>query len=165
MLHPARRLWKLAATSATPTVDDGGCRLSTLERTLFDVRRVGDVPGFEIPSRFFQFLRSGDPRPLEPVLEHNRLDLVSLAAVTATCAAAGTRRALTHAATEHRGAGARPHLRAGAGVFDRAEACYRRAADSSTVEVRGEALYRLGLRYRRERRFDEAAGAGGTSWR
>ncbi len=62
---------------------EGGCRLSTLERLLFDVRRVGDVGGFEIPSRFFQFMRSGDPRPLEPVLEHNRLDLVSLAAVTA----------------------------------------------------------------------------------
>ena len=45
--------------------------------------RVGDVGGFEIPSRFFRFLRGGDPRPLEAVLEHNRLDLVSLAAVMA----------------------------------------------------------------------------------
>ena len=77
MLHPARRLWRH---------DEQGCRLSTLERTLFDVRRVGDVPGLEIPSRFFGFVRSGDPRPLEPVLEHNRIDLVSLAAVTAHAA-------------------------------------------------------------------------------
>jgi hypothetical protein len=78
-LHTARRLWKSRSEDAT----EGGCRLSTLERMLFDVRRVGDVPGFEIPARFFQFMRSGDPRPLEPVLEHNRLDLISLAAVTA----------------------------------------------------------------------------------
>ena len=70
-----------AAEASTPAKD--GCRLGTLERVLFDVTRVGDVPGFEIPARYFRFLRSGDPRPLEPVLEHNRLDLVSLAAVTA----------------------------------------------------------------------------------
>ena len=62
-LHTARRLWK----SRTDDPAEGGCRLSTLERLLFDVRRVGDVGGFEIPSRFFQFMRSGDPRPLEPV--------------------------------------------------------------------------------------------------
>src|SRR5262245_21373169 len=62
--------------------DAGGCRLTTRERVLLNLRRVGDVDGFEIPGRFFQFLRTGDARPLEPVLEHNRLDLVSLAAVT-----------------------------------------------------------------------------------
>ena len=45
-----------------------------------------DVPGFEIPSRFFRFVRSGDAHPLEAVLEHNRLDLVSLAAVTGRAA-------------------------------------------------------------------------------
>src|SRR5687768_4581665 len=92
MLHPARRLWKqrdaepaepagVRPWSDPPT--DACCRLATLERRLFDVRRHGDVPGLEIPSRFFRFVRSGDPRPLEPVLEHNRIDLVSLAAVTA----------------------------------------------------------------------------------
>src|SRR5262249_21349204 len=79
MLHPARRLWK----SREAGVDNGGCRLGTLEHVLCGVTRVGDVPGMEIPSRYFRFLRSGDARPLEPVLEHNRLDLISLAAVTA----------------------------------------------------------------------------------
>ena len=44
-----------------------------------------------------------------------------------------------------------------AGSFDRAEACYRRAATPTRVEVRSESLYRLGLRCRRERRFSEAA--------
>jgi tetratricopeptide (TPR) repeat protein len=43
------------------------------------------------------------------------------------------------------------------GDLPRADGCYRRAADAEDVEVRGEALYRLGLRCRRERRFDEAA--------
>src|SRR5438045_2648872 len=74
MLHPARRLWRTRANG----LDDGesGCRLSTLERVLCEVNRVGDVPGMEIPARYFRFLRSGDARPLQPVLEHNRIDLV-----------------------------------------------------------------------------------------
>ena len=151
-LHTARRLWK-ARTEDSP---EGGCRLQTLERTLFDVRRVGDVPGFEIPSRFFQFMRTGDPRPLEPVLEHNRLDLVSLAAVTA--------RAVRLVEDGADGCPDEPQALAvgriyeRAGLFDRAEACYRRASTSDSVEVRGESLYRLGLRCRRDRRFIEAAG-------
>jgi hypothetical protein len=47
------------------------------------MRRVGDVSGFEIPARYFQFVRSGDARPLASILEHNRLDLLTLAALTA----------------------------------------------------------------------------------
>lgn len=152
MLHPARRLWR----SRSALADAGGCRLTTLERMLLNLRRVGDVDGFEIPGRFFQFLRTGDARPLEPVLEHNRLDLVSLAAVTS--------RALRLAG------GGEPACRDGiealsvgrvlerAGAMDRAEACYRRASESPCVETRAESLYRLGLRCRRSGRFDEAAG-------
>jgi uncharacterized protein len=154
MLHSARRLWKVRESPAG-YLDDGGCRLSTLERTLFDVQRIGDVPGLEIPGRFFQFLRSGDPRPLEPVLEHNRLDLVSLAAVTAravrlaeqgveACRDAGEALAL-----------GRVYERAGA--MAGAECCYERGTGSEVAEVRAESLYRLGLRHRRERRFDKAA--------
>lgn len=154
MLHPARRLWRSRGGSGGE-IEEGGCRLSTLEHTLFGVHRIGDVPGFEIPGRFFNFLRTGDPRPLEPVLEHNRLDLVSLAAVMA--------RGLQLAREGH------PHCRdeaealalgrvyERAEAFDRAERCYEAAADSGVPEVRGEALYRLGLRHRRARRFEAAA--------
>ena len=73
MLHPARRLWR----------DDEGGRLIALEHTLCGHVREGDVPGFEIPSRYFHFVRTGDPRGLAAVMEHNRLDLVSLAMLTA----------------------------------------------------------------------------------
>jgi len=146
MLHPARRLWRH---------DEQGCRLSTLERTLFDVRRLGDVPGMEIPSRFFRFVRSGDPCPLEPVLEHNRIDLVSLAAVTA--------RATKLAREGHDACRDCAEALALGRVFEkvqltaRAEACFRRAAGAANQGVRGEALYRLAVRLRRDRRFDEAA--------
>jgi uncharacterized protein len=162
MLHPARRLWRSRSTLAAGIPaeggsheDAGGCRLTTLERVLLNLRRVGDVDGFEIPGRFFQFLRTGDARPLEPVLEHNRLDLVSLAAVTS--------RALRLA-----GAG-EPACRDGiealavgrvlerGGALERAEACYRRASESRCLDTRAESFYRLGLRCRRSGRFEDAA--------
>ena len=151
MLHPARRLWK----SRSGEIDEGGCRLSTLERVLLNMRRVGDVSGFEIPGRFFQFLRTADPRPLEPVLEHNRLDLVSLAAVTSRAlrlASAGEA-----ACRDEAEALAVGRVLERAGHLARAEACYERAAASRCVATRAEALYRLGLRCRRDRRFADAA--------
>jgi hypothetical protein len=159
MLHPARRLWRSRSTISGlhgGHDDAGGCRLTTLERVLLNLRRVGDVDGFEIPGRFFQFLRTGDARPLEPVLEHNRLDLVSLAAVTS--------RALRLTG------GGEPACRDGiealavgrvlerGGEVERAEACYRRASESPCLETRSESFYRLGLRCRRSGRFEEAAG-------
>jgi uncharacterized protein YprB with RNaseH-like and TPR domain len=153
MLHPARRLWRSRA--GTSAMDEGGCRLTTLERVLMGVRRVGDVSAFEIPSRFFRFLRTGDPRPLEPVLEHNRLDLVSLAAVTGR--AARLAREGDGACRDSGEALALGTVFERAGAFARAEACYRRALVAECVEHRAEALYRLGLRCRRERRFSEAA--------
>ena len=124
---------------------------------LCDVTRVGDIPGMDIPARYFRFLRSGDARPLEPVLEHNRLDLISLAAVCAHAVQLvdeGSARCRDAAEALALG---RVYERAGS--IDRAIAAYRRAeADPSAhVDVVLEAIYRLGLRLRRDRRFAEAA--------
>jgi uncharacterized protein len=159
MLHPARRLWlppKGGRAGGSERGREGkDCRLSTLERTLFDVRRVGDVPGMEIPSRFFRFVRSGDPCPLEPVLEHNRIDLVSLAAVTAR--AVQLARDGHDACRDYAEALALGKVFEKAEYFARAEACFRYAIEASEAPVRGEALYRLAVRLRRERRFADAA--------
>jgi uncharacterized protein YprB with RNaseH-like and TPR domain len=81
VLHPARRFW--GATPREIGTDGGSCSLVALEQQVLGMRRLGDVPGFEIPGRYFQFVRSGDARPLAAVLEHNRLDLLSLAGLTA----------------------------------------------------------------------------------
>jgi uncharacterized protein YprB with RNaseH-like and TPR domain len=153
MLHPARRLWKMRTPESD--LEEGGCRLSTLERALFDVRRVGDVSGFEIPGRYFQFLRNGDPRPLEPVLEHNRLDLVSLAAVTAHAVRLAEQG--VEACRDGSEALALGRVYERAGDVTRAGRCYERGAASTNADVRAESLYRVGLRHRRERRFAEAA--------
>lgn len=74
LLYGARRLWKLRFES---------CRLVSLETEVLGVERVGDVPGHLIPVLYFNYLRNKLPTPLEPVFEHNRLDIVSLACLTA----------------------------------------------------------------------------------
>ena len=156
MLHPARRLWR-PRLGTPPDGTEGGCRLATLERVLCGVNRVGDIPGMDIPGRYFRFLRSGDALPLEPVLEHNRLDLISLAAVCAHAVQLveeGTPRCRDGAEAVALG---RVYERAG--CADRAIAAYQRAAadPSAHLDVVLEAIYRLGLRLRRDRRFAEAA--------
>ena len=96
-----------------------------------------------------------DPRPLEPVLEHNRLDLVSLAAVTSRAPPAHGRGG-AGLSRRHRSAGRRTGPRAGR-VLERAALCYERARSSPCVETRAQAVYRLGLRWRRDRCFEDAA--------
>lgn len=83
LLHPARRFWRKEEADAT---GQSSCRLTALEQTQCGFEREGDVPGFEIPSRYFAYVRSGNARPLAAVLEHNRLDLISLAILTARAA-------------------------------------------------------------------------------
>ncbi len=159
MLHPARRLWKTRPSILGPPPDEDSCRLNVLERHLAGVHRVGDVPGFEIPSRYFQFVRDGDARPLEAVLEHNRLDLLSLALVTAHALNVIERgpSATAHPA-ECLGLG---RLYERAGGAQEAEACYLRAAGLSARVgheplVRADALRRLALCRRRAGRPHEA---------
>jgi hypothetical protein len=162
MLHAARRLWRgTRPVVAVPGIQNESCTLASLERALFAVQRHGDVSGYEIPGRYFGFLRSRDARPLEPVLEHNRLDLVSLAALTArACRLLGENGSTGEHPRECLGLG---RLFERAGLVERAEACYMKAvalaARSWHVEdelVRVEALRALALRCRRTGRYSEA---------
>jgi len=54
------------------------CRLQTLERHLCGRARVGDIPGAEIPDAWHQFVHSGDAGRMMAVMEHNRLDLITM---------------------------------------------------------------------------------------
>jgi len=54
------------------------CRLVTLEADILGVRREGDIPGWEIPQRYFDWLKRRDPRLLADIFEHNRLDVISM---------------------------------------------------------------------------------------
>ncbi len=73
LLHACRRLWKLRFES---------CKLTYLEERVLGHERVGDVPGFLIPSLYANYLRFGEAGSLSPVFLHNALDILSLACLT-----------------------------------------------------------------------------------
>jgi hypothetical protein len=153
MLPPARRLW------GRKNADVGSCSLTSLERSVLGFHRVGDVPGFEIPLRYFQFLRTGEAGLIEDVLEHNRLDLVSTAAVMAH--ALGLAKEGPEACRDEREQLGLGRLYERAGDRDRAVRAYELAARETNDDrqVRRHALARLAAILRHEARFDEAADA------
>ena len=162
MLHVARRFWRAAPAGPGAWPDTDSCRLGALERILFGVRRVGDVGGFEIPSRYFDFMRTGNAVPLLPVLEHNRLDLLSLAMMTAR--ALHVLRLAPEGCTSARESLAAGRLLDRAGRGEPAMRCFEDAVERARHErggeaglVRAEALHALALRMRRQGRYDDAA--------
>src|SRR4051812_17890625 len=58
-------------------------RLRTVEESLLDVHRHGDVDGWEIPGRYLDFLRGASAAPLVDVSRHNNQDVRSLAQLLA----------------------------------------------------------------------------------
>jgi len=150
VLHPARQLWGDPST---------GCSLTQLERQLLGVRRAGDLPGFEAPARYFQFIRSGDASLLAAVVEHNRADMLALAAVTARLFAL-VRRGPCAALTPREALGL-GRLYARTGRHDEALAAFERAValmdGGAPAFLAAEALRALALAYRRLRRYDAAA--------
>jgi uncharacterized protein YprB with RNaseH-like and TPR domain len=55
------------------------CRLVTAERNLLGFERQDDLPGSQAPGAWLAYLRTGQWGPLNRVMRHNRLDLISLA--------------------------------------------------------------------------------------
>ncbi|HEY6893669.1 MAG TPA: ribonuclease H-like domain-containing protein [Rhodanobacteraceae bacterium] len=182
VLHPARQFWGspkglryggqvlsyergedgTVAQAFRPGSAEGSCTLQALERKVVGCRtRTGDVPGFEIPARYFAFVRSGDPRPLVPVLEHNRRDLLTLALLTSRLlhlARAGAD--LAGSAAEALALG---KLYVRAGQNGRASDAFTRAVEMSRAPagaydpVRIDAVRALAVLCRRGRQFDQAA--------
>ncbi|HAF11335.1 MAG TPA: hypothetical protein DCK98_14810 [Chloroflexi bacterium] len=73
LLHPARRLWRDRF---------GSTSLRQLEDSVLDVVREDDIPGALIPERYFRWLALRDPQLIEPILNHNARDIVSLVRIT-----------------------------------------------------------------------------------
>lgn len=69
LLHAARRVWGR-------TLSD--CRLKTLEDRILGFSRGDDIPGEEIPERYFDYVRTGDASGLRIVFDHNRNDILML---------------------------------------------------------------------------------------
>jgi tetratricopeptide (TPR) repeat protein len=162
MLPPARRLWSrrgltLAEAASSLESESEGCSLTALERRVLGFHRHGDVPGFEIPARYFHFLRTGDASSIEGVLDHNRHDIVSLAVVMSHAlwlvqeGADACREPIEHAAL------GRIYERAG--DVESAVRAFEMAASGDDAAVAAHALWNAGVLLRRQKRYVEAAAA------
>lgn len=69
LLYISRRLWREAV---------GSCSLGNIERHILGLERQGDLPGSEVPERWFSFLRTGDANLLIEIFSHHRQDILSL---------------------------------------------------------------------------------------
>ena len=73
LLPLARRLWRDRLPSRA---------LKYLEENVLGAPRTADeVPGYEIPYLYFDYLRTGDASPLKGVFYHNAMDVVAMAAL------------------------------------------------------------------------------------
>jgi len=150
LLFPARRLWRQRLPS---------CALSSLEANVLGVTREdADVPGWLIPSLYFDYLRTGDAQPMKRVFYHNVQDILSLVTLTARLCAA-----LADPLNEESGlSGSDFHSLGrwyeGLNMPYRAEEAYRTAlAHPLSADVRDAARRNLSLLLKRQGRLDEAA--------
>jgi uncharacterized protein YprB with RNaseH-like and TPR domain len=75
LLPLARRLWRDRLESRA---------LKYLEEHILGMTRSSEeVPGYEIPWLYFDYLKSGDARPLAGVFYHNAMDVIAMAALLA----------------------------------------------------------------------------------
>ncbi len=73
LLPLARRLWRDRLPSRA---------LKYLEEHIMRApRSLEEVPGYEIPFLYFDYLRTGDARPLKGVFYHNAMDIVAMTAL------------------------------------------------------------------------------------
>jgi uncharacterized protein YprB with RNaseH-like and TPR domain len=155
LVQAARRLW----SGRLPD-----CRLGTVEQHALGFAREADLPGALIPSVYFEYLRRKAPGELPRVFEHNRHDILSLAALAGWVADAIARAPLPElGALELAGLGRLWE----AADPDRGEACYRMALDGGLPSpARERVLGRLAWREKRRSRWDasrvlwEAAARG-----
>lgn len=119
------------------------CRLQRAEVELLGLKRPDDLPGWQVPEVWGEFVRTGRLGDVPRILEHNRLDVITLAALLAELARVhaepGYGQADVHALARSRLRAGRPeealaHLHAGraelgpAGLLDLAR-LYRRRGD------------------------------------
>lgn len=70
LMYFAKNLWK----DVLPN-----CQLQTIEREIFGIERVDDVPGQYIPGYYDTYLAQKNIGPVVPIIEHNAQDIISLA--------------------------------------------------------------------------------------
>jgi hypothetical protein len=144
-LFPARTIWKNTYESR---------KLGYLGEMLLGLSRNDDIEASSIPALYFSYLRSQDFSLIEPVMEHNAMDLVGLAAVVLLGLRYLEDYSLTADGGEILGLGM---LCERAGLLEKAEAFYQIAKDvSADSEVQTKVLRRLSVLMKKKKLYSEA---------
>jgi len=156
LLHAARRVYKLRLRR---------CNLSALEEAVLGQHRIDDLPGAQVPQRYFDYIRTRDFTLLEDVLRHNLDDVKSLAILTAhLCKAFRSPQMLEY--PEDIFSVGKSLVRGG--CIQKARECFR-IIGKSTLSAQGH--WHLSASYKKERDWEQAiavwqdmiaAGEGGT---
>ena len=156
LLHAARRVYRLRL---------GRCNLAALEEAVLGVHREDDLPGVQVPQRYFDYIKTREFALLEDVLRHNLEDVRSLASLTAVlCAAFRSPQTLSHP-EDLFGVG-RTLMRGG--QTERARSCFRILGHSTLAP---QAQLHLAISYKRDKDWAQtiqtcqemiAGGAGGV---
>lgn len=73
LLALSRRIWRNRLPSRS---------LGSIENDVLAITRTQEeIPGWMIPDMYFDYLKTGDSRPMAGVFYHNRMDILSLAAL------------------------------------------------------------------------------------
>lgn len=150
LVHAARRFWKQRLKD---------CSLGNVEREILAIHRQGDVPGHMIPQLWLRYLDERDARPLEGVVYHHEMDILSLVSLTAwmsQCLDAPTGQGFAH--VEDKLSVVRLHYRQKHydEVIEHAAAFLDEAAGSP---LQRECLEMLGLACKRRARWEEMQAA------
>jgi len=144
-LFPARTIWRNTFDSR---------KLGYLGEMLLGLSREDDVDGSDIPALYFNFLRSRAFSLIEPVVEHNAMDLVGLAAVVLLGVLYLDDFSLTGDGGEIFGLG---RLCERAGLLEKAEEFYKVAREvSARTDVGTLATRRLSILLKKKKLFSEA---------
>lgn len=144
LLHAARRVYKMRL---------GRCPLTRLEEIVLGFTRQDDLPGSMVPARFFEYLKTRQESLLYDVLNHNCLDIHSLARLMAVLYDLHEQPLKTTHQMDLLSLGKVFERR---GEAERAMTCYKACSEKT---VRQLALLRLAELYRKKRMDQEAVGA------
>ena len=156
LLHAARRVYKLRLKR---------CNLSSLEEAVLGHARCDDLPGAQVPQRYFDYVKTKEFALLEDVLRHNFDDVKSLACLTGhLCSVFRRPQAIVHPQDLY---GVGKTLMRG-GNTQKARTCFKILGHST---LSAKAHMHLAVSYKKEKDWQEvihtcktmiAQGAGGV---
>lgn len=144
LLHAARRVYKLRLKR---------CNLASLEEAVLGQQRDDDLPGAQVPQRYFDYIKTHEFALLEDVLRHNLDDVKSLASLTGhLCAVFCSPESIAYAEDLF---GVGKTLMRG-GHLQKARTCFRMLGRSSMA---AQAHLHLAVSYKKEKEWTEVVSS------